>query len=273
MTDFRPNGMVTLTTDFGDQDGYVGAMKGVILSIDAGINMVDVAHGIAPQNIVHATGVVAESAPFFPVGTVHLVVVDPGVGSARAAVVAHIGAHLYVGADNGLFPAVAQRLRAAITAWHIEPNGPGSAWLPERISHTFHGRDLFAPVAAALATGQLSVERLGTTSKLLVPETRGPVIADGHVTGRIVTFDRFGNAITNIAEEHLTGAGPFTVQVGETDRLPLVETYASVDQGSIAALVGSSGRVEIAVREGSARRALGLKVGLTVVAVPNIPEP
>ena len=265
MTDFRANGILTLTTDFGTQDGYVGAMKGVILSIDRQTRLVDIAHNIPPQNITHAASVVADSTPFFPKGTVHLVVVDPGVGSHRAPVVAQIDAHLYVGADNGLFTAVAERLGRPLQARRIEPAGPLLDWLPERISHTFHGRDIFAPVAGGLASGQFHFDTLHSKIELMTHSTAPPVLEDERIIGRVVTFDHFGNAITNIRTEHLDGANRFEIRVNESQCIPVVDTYASVPQGHAAALIGSAGYLEIAIRDGSAKTALNLKPDMPII--------
>jgi S-adenosylmethionine hydrolase len=267
MTDFRANGILTLTTDFGTQDGYVGAMKGVILSIDRQTRLVDIGHNIPPQNITHAASVVADSTPCFPNGTVHLVVVDPGVGSHRAPVVAQIDGHLYVGADNGLFPAVAERLGRRLRARRIEPVGPLLDWLPEHISHTFHGRDVFAPVAGGLASGQFHFDTLHPKIELMTNSTAPPVLEDKRIIGRIVTFDHFGNAMTNIRAEHLDTSNRFEVRVNESQCIPVVDTYASVPQGQAAAVIGSAGYLEIAIREGSARTALRLKPDMPITVV------
>ncbi|HEY8146136.1 MAG TPA: SAM-dependent chlorinase/fluorinase [Kofleriaceae bacterium] len=237
--------IVTLTTDFGDQDGYVGAMKGVILSRAPGVTLVDITHAVPRHDVAAAANALADAAPWFPSGTVHLAVVDPGVGGARAAVVLAAGGHLFVGPDNGLFALAAPRPDAvhAIT----EP-----AFRRDSVAATFHGRDVFAPAAARLA--------LGAT-----PAAAGPPVAlRGRLelaTGnRVVHVDRYGNLVTDIAGVAATAR----VRVAGRVIAGVSETYESVAVGELVAYVGSRGTLEIAVREGSAAELLGASRGTSV---------
>ena len=243
--------IITLTTDFGTSDGYVGAMKGVIARI-AGSRpapaVVDLAHDIPPGDIAHAAWVVATSTIEFPHGSIHVVVVDPGVGGARRGVVLRARGRWYVGPDNGVFAYVAER---ASEAYAIE----NERFRAEHVSRTFHGRDVFARTAAAIASGE-------------DPATAGPRIElAGRLpwgprelrTGRVVHIDRFGNLISDLPEAE---AGPAIAIGGEV--LPLVGTYEDVAPGELLAYVGSAGTVEIAVRDGRADRQLAIARGALV---------
>lgn len=242
--------IVTLLTDFGTADGYVAEMKGVLLSAVPGVNVVDVSHEIGPQEIDGARLALARYWRRFPEGTIHLVVVDPGVGGARAALAVASDERLLVGPDNGvLSPALLVPGARAV-----------SLPVPANAAATFHGRDVFAPAAASLALG-VPLDSLGTVASepeiLRTPEpTRLP---DGSVRGQVIAIDRFGNAITNC----LSIRGGSILVGGLT--LPLQHSYSDVERGAPVALVGSSGLVEIAVRDGSAARELGLERGTVVV--------
>lgn len=243
--------IVTLLTDFGTADGYVGEMKGVLLSSAPGVTLVDVSHELPAHDVEPARLALARYWRRYPPGSVHLVVVDPGVGSSRACLAVEAQGRYLVGPDNGvLSPALLIGDARAVAI----PTPAGA-------SATFHGRDVFAPAAAHLATGG-SLESLGEPMAAPVvrrtPEARR--LEDGGIAGEVIAVDRFGNAITNL----MTLRPARWVEVAGV-RLPLVRTYAEVGVGEPAALVGSSGLVEIAVREGSASAALGLDRGTTVV--------
>ncbi len=241
--------LITLLTDFGTTDSYVGEMKGVLLSFAPGLTLVDITHHISPGDVRGAAYVLERTWSRFPTGTVHLAVVDPGVGTARAALGIAAQGHYFVGPDNGLFSWVLKRGAAEIVALPI----------PEGASPTFHGRDVFAPAAAALALGR-ALAKLGppcTTSERL-PVTE-PRYEGKTVVGEIIYVDRFGNLISTLTAEHVP---PYAVV--EADGLeigPLRRTFSEVAQGGLVAYVGSGGAVEIAVRGGSAARRLGLGVG------------
>jgi S-adenosylmethionine hydrolase len=241
--------VITLLTDFGTADGYVAEVKGVLLSAASGVMVIDLSHDIPPHDVDAARLAVARYWRRFPHGTVHLVVVEPGVGSSRAAIAVESDGWFLVGPDNGvLSPALLIPGAQAV-----------SLPLPAGAAPTFHGRDVFAPAAALLAQGA-ALESLGALHA-------GPVIrrkpevhreADGWLRGEVIVIDRFGNAVTNLVSVQV-----MEVRVG--DRLvPLGRTYADVTAGEPVALVGSSGLVEIAIREGNAAASLGLSRGTAV---------
>jgi len=239
--------IVTLTTDFGDRDGYVGAMKGVLLTRAPGVTLVDITHGVPPHDVVAAANALVDAAPHFPPGTVHLAVVDPGVGGARAAVVVAAGGHLFVGPDNGIFSLVAPRPEAVHAI--AQPEFRAAA-----VAATFHGRDLFAPAAARLA--------LGAPAHAAGPpvELRGRLdLPPGE--SRVVHIDRFGNLVTDIAGDLPAATG---FRIAGQAIAGISQTYESVAPGELCAYVGSRGTIEIAVREGSAAARLGAARGSPV---------
>lgn len=239
------SGIITLTTDFGGEDGYVGAMKGVILSRAPDVTLVDISHTVRRHDIAAAANALADAAPCFPPGTVHLAVVDPGVGGARTPVVLVAGGHVFVGPDNGLFALAAPRPEAAYAIAR-------AAFRREPVSATFHGRDVFAPAAAALALGA-APDQAGPPVMLAGRLDLGP----GH---RVVHVDRFGNLVTDIA-----GAGKEArFRIAGRAIAGVSETYESVARGELLAYVGSRGTIEIAVREGSAAELLGAARGSEV---------
>ncbi len=254
--------VVTLATDFGLRDPFVGIMKGVILSICPEARLVDLTHEIAPHDVLEGALALEAALPFFPPGTVHVVVVDPGVGSARRALAVRAGSQVCLGPDNGvLSPALG---RPGWSAVSIE--SPAHR-LPS-VSRTFHGRDVFAPAAGHLAAGT-PVERLG-------PAVRDPVTLAKHgftvgadaVTGEVIASDRFGNLVTSITAEGIAalGPGPVIVEVGGRPVGEIVEYYAGVRDGEPGGIIGSGGRLEVFVRQGSARSLLGAGRGTTVRA-------
>jgi hypothetical protein len=236
--------LVTLTTDFGGADGYVGAMKGVIHRLAPGAAIVDIAHDVPRHDVAHAAWVLASAAFEFPPGTVHVAVVDPGVGGARAEVIALARGHYFVAPDNGVLAHVA---RDADGAWAIE----AAEFRRADPSPTFHGRDVFAPAAAALARG-------------LPPEAAGPAVRLGGAlpwdappgAGVIVHVDVYGNLISDL----VAPAGARAIRIAGP-LLPLVRTYEDVEPGEPLAYVGSAGTVEIAVRERAAATVLGVARG------------
>jgi hypothetical protein len=242
--------LVTLLTDFGTADGYVAEMKGVLLSLAPGAGLVDASHEVPPHDVESARLAVARYWRRFPPGTVHLVVVDPGVGSARRALAVASDDRFLVGPDNGvLSPALLLPGARAVTL-------P----VPAQASATFHGRDLFAPAAARLAGGA-SLDSLGEPcdDPLVRRTPEAHRLADGGVRGEVIAVDRFGNLITNLIARRDGG-----VEVAGR-RVPLARTYTDVPPGALLALTGSSGLVEIALRDGSAARELGLARGAPVV--------
>ncbi|MCB9729943.1 MAG: SAM-dependent chlorinase/fluorinase [Deltaproteobacteria bacterium] len=257
---FAASGVLTLTTDFGTRDGYLGAMKGVMMSIGRDLRLVDLAHGIPAQDIRAGAVALRAAAPLFPPGTVHLGVIDPGVGTERAPLVMLAGGHAFVGPDNGLFDLVAAALGGIEAAWRIQRH----PWLPDRTARTFHGRDIFAPTAAAMAAGLLRPEVVGPSLEpqgLDVPAARR--LEDGRLVGEIVSIDHFGNLISNIGLAELEEIGePAGLRVEIAGRSAVVaETYAQVVAGHLVAVIGSEGWLEVAVRDGHAARQLELEIG------------
>jgi S-adenosylmethionine hydrolase len=256
-----PRRIVTLTTDFGWRDSYVAAMKGVLLSRCPDAHLVDLTHDIGPQRIMEAGLFLSGAAPWFPPETIHLVIVDPGVGGERHPMAALAGGQYFVGPDNGFLSHLLQRfpLERAVTL-----NNP-TRHLPS-VSDTFHGRDIFAPAAAHLARGGV-LEDLGTELDVLetLPLKAPEPLPGGGARGEIVHIDRFGNCISNIGPEHGMGA---CMAVVDKHALRVARTYAAVPRSSAVALFGSSGWLEIAVRDGSAAAALGIAVGAVVELRP-----
>lgn len=254
-----PSGIVTLTTDFGGSDGYVGAVKGVILARFRKAQLVDLAHDLAPGDVRAASDVLARATPLFPPRSVHLAVVDPGVGTARRGLALLHGGQLYVGPDNGIFAGVLAQPGAPLV-WALENWG---LWR-DAVSPVFHGRDVFGPVAAHLASGGdprdvgPAVDPAGLARlELPVAVSRGDALE-----GQVVHVDRFGNLITNLTAPEAAGAA--SVELADR-RLPLSRTYADAAPGALLALVGSSGKIEIAANGASAAAALGAGAGLVVI--------
>jgi S-adenosylmethionine hydrolase len=249
--------VITLTTDFGQVDGYVAAMKGVILRICPDVEMVDITHEVQPQAVPQAAYLLSFAAPYFPPGTVHLVVVDPGVGSERRAVAVQGARAQYVAPDNGVLSLALAKDAARAAVELVAPRFR----LPE-ISTTFHGRDIFAPAAAYLACGAL-MEEMGPSvpaSDLIPLPLSQPVVgAPGTWQAEILHVDRFGNLVTNlVATDAVTS---MTILAGGQHIRGLHQTFADVEPGQLVAYVGSGGYVEIAVREGNAAQRLGLAAG------------
>ena len=251
--------LITLTTDFGHKDPYVGVMKGVVLSICPEARLVDLTHEIPPQGVSEAAFVLAQSFAYFPSGTIHVAVVDPGVGTSRTPIIARTDRHFFVGPDNGVFGWVE---RSAPFVEVVAVQNP-EVMLPS-VSNTFHGRDVFAPAAAHLACGrELSAfgPRLSRWAVLDHPE---PEIQEAAIVGQVLWVDRFGNLITNIARTHLEGwarGGPFAIGIGPTAVDGVSTSYAGVEPGQALAIFGSSGFLELAVNRGSAARAFSAKRG------------
>jgi S-adenosylmethionine hydrolase len=245
---------ITLLTDFGTPDGYLGAMKGVLATQAPSAVLDDVTHAIPPGDIRKASLVVGRYWKRFPPGTVHLVVVDPGVGTPRRGLALTADDRLLVGPDNGVFSSVF----AKADTWWCYSLASGTGLLPEPTSDTFHGRDWFAPAAALLATGTPPAELGDPVSdpvRIIFDEPRRE---GSWVIGSVVEKDRFGNLATDLPAELVGEVGE--VLVAGT-RVPFLRTYGDATTGQLIALVDSDGRVEVAVRDGSAATRLGLGVG------------
>lgn len=257
--------VITLTTDFGTRDSYVGVMKGVMLSICPNARLIDNTHHITPQDINAAALAVQALTPYFPPQTVHLVVVDPGVGSERRPIALETPRGRYVGPDNGVFGLVWQQAReqySSAEARAVLLDDP-RFWRSE-VSATFHGRDMFAPVAAHLASGT-ALDALGPAlDDLVILPVHQPVLeGPAQLVGGVIYVDHFGNCISNIRAEHLAQFGPIEdLYVVVQDRwLSIVQTYANVPEGAPLALLGSDGYLEVAVRNASASQRLGIALG------------
>ena len=251
------NPLITLLTDFGTKDPFVGVMKGVLLSICPAARLVDLSHEVPPQSVLSAAFLLKSSIAYFPKGTVHLAVVDPGVGSTRKAVALKSKGHYFVGPDNGLFS-------AALKDWGIEQMvelTQKKYQLPNP-SSTFHGRDLFAPAAAYLAKG-VPLTKLGNKQNNWIwreiPKAYKTPLG---WTGQVLWVDHFGNLVTNLEGKHLPES--FRLKIGKTFILTLVTHYAEAKRGTPAALLGSSGNLEISVNGGNAAQKLGVGIGAPV---------
>jgi S-adenosylmethionine hydrolase len=254
--------IITLLTDFGLEDGYVAAMKGVIAGIAPDADVVDVTHLIPPQDVASGRFRLLTITPYFPPGTVHLAVVDPGVGTRRRAVaVRSTSGSLLVGPDNGLLLGALEADPAVAAVELSEPR----FWRTPAPSATFHGRDVFAPVAAHLARG-VALELLGPAvppDSLVTVELPPWRPVPGGAEGAVQAMDRFGNLISNVPGTVLSGGGAWTASLaGRT--VTGRGTYGDVPPGEALALVGSHGFVEIAVRQGSARNTLEASIGVAV---------
>ena len=255
--------VITLTTDFGQGSPYVAQMKGVILSLNPRTNVVDLSHAVHPQDIRAAACVLADCCWRFPPGTVHVAVVDPGVGTDRALVAVQAGQHWFVAPDNGLLTLV---LRRASSCTQVRLTR-AEYWL-DNPSNTFHGRDMMAPVAAHLTLG-VGVSDLGHPWPQLVElDLPPPQIEPERVTGCVAWIDSFGNAITNIGEDCLPGGSAAAeLQIGLRGQhiVGLVSSYAERRPGAVVALVGSNSQLELAVVNGSAARQFDFQVDDEVV--------
>ncbi|MBN2060960.1 MAG: SAM-dependent chlorinase/fluorinase [Deltaproteobacteria bacterium] len=252
----KRSGIITIMTDFGINDPYVGMMKGVILSINPDAKIVDITQNVRTGSVLQAAILIHDTYHFFPEGTVHLVVVDPGVGSDRREICIEAGGHIFVGPDNGIF-------------WHIIAGHKRKkiVHLTERrffrpdISDTFHGRDLFAPVAAHLSKGQ-EAKSMGVIIEDPVKLDFPKVERDKEsLKGQVVRVDNFGNLITNIRSDEfqsfLESREP-VIRIGDIEIKRLSDNYSNVESGEILALINSSDMLEIAVNMGRASEYVGL---------------
>lgn len=255
--------LVTLCTDFGSRDAYVGIMKGVILGIVPGATLVDLSHEIPAQSVTVGALVLRSAVEYFPAGTVHLAVVDPGVGSSRLPVAVVTKHCILVGPDNGLlYPAA-----AALGTREVRRLADERFFRPQ-VSNTFHGRDVFAPVAGHLAAG-VPASELGEPVDRLQP-LRLPVAQRerDQVLGEVLYVDHFGNLVTNIRAADLSDfpAQGLSVTIGKVSLSALVSSYSAVEPGEPLAIVGSWGQLEVAVRNGSAAQYFSAEVGTAVRA-------
>lgn len=253
--------LITLTTDFGLDDPFAGVMKGVILGLAPDVQIIDITHNIDPQNLIAGAFILESVAPSFPPGTVHIAVVDPGVGSARRPIAVESGGHTFLAPDNGLLTPFLQP-GAAVTVLTEE------RYFRHPVSATFHGRDVFAPAAAWLARGT-ELSKMGMTMDHPVRlDIRQPVFMNGVLAGEVIHADRFGNLTTNITRrklhEHFTQGGAIRLSFGSGGELPFASHYSALAPGECGFLVNSWERVEIFMREGSAKAHFKCGIGQAV---------
>jgi len=252
--------IITITTDFGDKDGFVGTMKGVIWNIAPNVQIADITHEVPAQDVL--TGAIAlwRAAPFFPQGTIHIIVVDPGVGTHRRAMAARIGEQYFVGPDNGLLtPMILDAKRAGGKMVFIHLDNP-EYWL-KNVSHTFHGRDIFSPVAAHLATG-VPLEKFGTPFvepvQIDIPQ---PEKLPNGWQAHISVIDRFGNLTTDLPASLLERLDGLLFRIAGHEITGLVDSYGVRSPGDLVSLVDSEGYVEVAIVNGNAARTLNVRLG------------
>ena len=258
-----PSGVITITTDFGHKGPFAGVMKGVILSRFPEARIVDLAHDIPAQWPPEAGFWVSRCYSWFPVGTVHMAIVDPGVGTERDILVVEVGGHVFIAPDNGLLgqlldtadsPRIFRLVASKLRVMHLQ--------MP---SATFHGRDIFAPVAAEIAAGRIAIDDIGEPFTDWTPGWLDePEISTGKVSGVIVTVDTFGNLISNIDAHLIEG---FTEPVASIagHQIAMVSTYGRAKPGDLLALINSFGVIEVAKSEGSAADGLGSARGAPLV--------
>jgi len=265
-----PSGIITLLSDFGNADGYVAAMKGVMLSLNPHVRFVDLSHEIPPQHVFAAGLLLATHFAYFPRGTVHVAIVDPGVGTARAALACIFSGHYFVAPDNGLLDFCAEHA-AAYSAVNLSRS---EYWRPV-VSATFHGRDIFAPVAAHLTRGT-PLSELGEPIQL---ELHGVLEAAeqeaDRLIGKIVYIDHFGNLISNVSAAALTefcGAQPYEIRVADLSFSRLHASYGHVGVGEAVALLNSFARLEISVNQGHAASRLNLQLGTPIIVTRGVSQ-
>jgi S-adenosyl-L-methionine hydrolase (adenosine-forming) len=261
--------LITLLSDFGLSDSYVGVMKGAIAQINPALKVIDLTHNIPPQNIAAARFQLMSAFAYFPKGTVHIAVVDPGVGSVRRAIAVEFANGFLVAPDNGLLSGVLSQ-SPAIAAVELTKS---NYWRTAEPSSTFHGRDIFAPIGAHLASG-VSLNKVGqsidpgTLVQLPLPEYRcdiDPIRGTGKVQGVIQMIDRFGNLITNIPGNVVRGKQWSVIAAGI--QMPGCNTYGDLPPASLLALVGSHGWIEIGVNCGDASAKLELDYGSEITII------
>ena len=275
-----PSKIITLTTDFGTRDSYVGAMKGVILGIDPDATVVDISHEIPPQDVAHGTFVLGSVHRSFPPDSIHVAVVDPGVGTPRKALAVVTGSDIFVGPDNGLLTYVLQSFQdrsgskpfTSADAGLLQPvTGPApdgcsayeltrSEYWMQPVSDTFHGRDVFAPVAAHLSLGVPPVKLGDPVHELVWLNLPRPAVAGGTIEGRIIHVDRYGNLVSNIAGSDLPPNADVAVEIGGRALRGISRSFAE-GSGDLVAIVGSHSYLEIARPNGDAARFLRAGVG------------
>jgi S-adenosyl-L-methionine hydrolase (adenosine-forming) len=253
--------IITLTTDFGLSDHFVGVMKGVILGIQPAAEVIDISHGVEPYAIADGAFTIAQAYRYFPQKTIHVVVVDPGVGSARRPLLAEMGGQFFVGPDNGVLSMIFAREQPKVR--HIA----NDSYFLHPVSRTFHGRDVFSPVAAHLASGVTPAKFGKRIEDYLRASFDQPIHTGKNTwTGIVLKADRFGNLVTNFHIDQFPDirTHAFSLSAGQRAITRLVLTFSECAPGDVVAIVGSSGYLELAVNQGSAAKALGCGAGSPV---------
>ncbi len=259
----KPSGVITITTDFGHKGPFVAIMKGVILDRLNTATIIDLIHDIPAQWPPEAGFWVSASYRYFPEGSVHVAIVDPGVGTERKILMAECDGQLFMAPDNGLLAQLLDSHPEAVV-FHLDPAAIGQLGLGEP-SSTFHGRDIFAPVAAEVAAGRLRFADIGTPTKEWIPNwVDSPQVMENQVTGVVITVDTFGNLISTIEQSLIEDMKEPVVHFAGLE-LPMIETYGRAQPGEYLALLNSFGYVEIARAEGNAADGLGAGRGAPVV--------
>jgi S-adenosyl-L-methionine hydrolase (adenosine-forming) len=259
-----PRQIITLTTDYGTNDHLVGSMKGVILGINSDAEVVDITHAVAPHDILDAALIINDASRYFPSRTVHVVVVDPGVGTERRPLLVTAGSQYYIAPDNGVLSLIYEREKDALTVRQIT----AEHYFLQPLSRTFHGRDVFAPVAAWFCKAWQSAsfgEEIEDYVRLAVPKPK----ADGNVTkGIVLRVDTFGNLLTNLTPDEIpaliTNDAKVRIKIGNKEINHLSQTFADGAAAEAIALIGSNGALEISVNKGHAAKALGVNRGSEV---------
>ena len=259
------NPIITLTTDFGTNDHLVGTMKGVILKINPDVTIVDITHNVAPYDLLDGALAIGAAYSYFPAKTIHVVVVDPGVGTERRPLLVSAQSQYFVAPDNGVLSTIYEREKESLLVRHANVEH----YYLQPMSRTFHGRDVFAPVAAWLAKGWQSGsmgDEITDFKRFAMPR---PKATNGVAKGVVLRVDTYGNLVTNFRSEDLPASaqngGPVSLQVGTHAVSRMVDTFASGKNGEAIAYLGSSGFVEIAVNKGNAAKTLGIGRGTPVV--------
>jgi S-adenosyl-L-methionine hydrolase (adenosine-forming) len=260
--------VITLLTDFGIRDGYPGVMKGVIWKIAPDVQIADISHSIRPQDIIHGALALARTARYFPPGTIHVAVVDPGVGTDRRPIGMHRGEHYFIGPDNGIFTLVLEQAETKKDKIKIIHLDQPHYWLAD-ISSVFHGRDIFSPCAAHLAAG-VPFKKLGSPIndpiRLKFP---GPQpLPGGGLRGQVIEIDTFGNLATNINDSDLTRMGDVSVMIGGTKIDGLVNTFGDRPAGTLIALFGTAHDLTISIVNGNAANKLNVSLGDEISVFP-----
>ena len=258
--------IISLMTDFGEKDGNAGVMHGVIYGINPEAKIVDLSHFISPQNVYEAGLILDRQTWYFPKGSVHVIVVDPGVGTHRRPIAAKIGDQFYVAPDNGVLSPLFEK--AEKEGWNVKVvhTNKSKYWLDE-ISNVFHGRDIFSPVGAYLSKG-VALEDLGEViNDYIVTESPKPQFSQGKIEGIVNAVDHFGNVISNIKQEHLEGFKNPAVIVKGKEVYPVVKTFGMAEVGTLTALIGSTGWLLVAKVNGNAAEPLGAVVGDSFIVI------